>query len=64
VQPVGFVGPAVLIVGEIDQNQQRQVLRLLAKHGKCEGDTIRAVAMRGGRILDQWQLDRLQAELS
>ncbi len=63
VQPVGFVGPVALIVGEIDPNVQGEVVRLLAKHGKCEGDTIRAVATRGGQQLGQWQLDRLQAEV-
>lgn len=64
VEPDGFAGPVALVLGEFDSDSQADVLRLMAKHGRCEEDAIRAVATRGGQLLGQWRLDRLQAEVS
>jgi hypothetical protein len=58
VQPIEFVGPVALVVGEVDPVGQAEVLRLMARHGRCEGETIRAVATRGGQLLGPWRLDR------
>jgi tRNA-specific 2-thiouridylase len=62
IQPVGFVGPAAIVVGDVNSQVQDQTLRLLAQYGRCDFDQVRATATRGGQLLGEWRLDRAVSE--